>query len=402
MTSVCERKCEEMAISAINAVNFNVLARPVENKKLATNPIETVKKDDVQSSGNALRAYFLGGQSLSFRGFNCSTGDFAVKQLDDVPCCCCGDRMIRGAEMANVVWSFAQLQGKELADKIDKDKDYFRANQRVVATLIADEARQDDSLDVAGALAKVKENLPEKIKNYCVGVLNKVNEAAINAYGDAENPMSEAVAEELRRVNAGKIQRMPLTDKLEAAKGDLSKEEYEKVLDAAMNMPEGVSAVTKIVNKQKGGNSNSAIMDRLLRGALHTAEHVHPKSLGGPNATSNYLGECALCNNPRGSMSYAQWLKVHPEYPIKVQTHIEYVEQKIVDGEIPPEYDSYPMDINETLTKESNGVMTLKVLNPEKIKELREMKQAGKEVNVSEITKEIYGNEEEAKSEKAA
>ena len=135
---------------------------------------------------------------------------------------------------------------------------------------------------------------------------------------------------------------------------------------------------------------------------MQTIEHIHPKSLGGPNATQNFVAECADCNNPRGNMSYAQWLKVHPEYPIKVQEHIEFVEQKIVDGEIPAEYDSYPVDINETLTKESNGAMTLKVLNPEKIRELREQKMAGKEVNVSEVTKEIYDNKEEKEQEEQA
>lgn len=391
-----------MAISAVNAVKFNIQAKTTEAKKNASNPIIPVQKENVSSSGAALKAYFLGGQALSFKGFNCSTGDFAVKKLDDVPCCCCGDRMIRGAEMPNVVWSFAELQGKELADKIEKDKDYFRANQRVVATLIADEARQDDSLDVAGALAKAKQNLPQKVKNYCINVLNEVSKAAQEVYGDEENPMSQLAAREIEKVRNGKIARVSFTEQLEQYKGELTLEEYEKVLDKAMSLPEGMRAIEKIVNKQKGGNSSSAIMDRLLRGALHTAEHVHPKSLGGPNATSNYLGECALCNNPRGNMSYAQWLKIHPEYPIKVQEHIEYVEQKIVDGEIPPEYDSYPVDINKTLTKESNGIMTLKVLTPEKIKELREMKMAGKEVNVSEITDEIFGEQKEEKSEKAA
>lgn len=391
-----------MAISAISAVNFNYLPKTTETKATKmSNPI-ICQKDSVVSSSQALRAYFKGGQAVSFKGFPCSTGDFAIKQLDDVPCCCCGDRMIRGAEMANVVQSFSNLKGKDLAEKIDKDKDYFRSNQRVVATLIADEARKDDSLDVSGALEKVKQNLPQKIQKYCVDVLNSVNEAAKEAYGDEKNPMSQAVSTEIKKVNSGKIQRMPFTEKLESMKGDLTHSQYEKVLDAAMNLPEGMNAVSKIVNKQKGGNSNSAIMDRLLRGALHTAEHVRPKSLGGPNATSNYLGECALCNNPRGNMSYAQWLKVHPEYPIKVQEHIEYVEQKIVDGEIPESYDSYPVDIRETLSKESNGAMVLKVLNPEKIKELREQKLAGKEVNVSEVTKEIYGDNSEKKADEAA
>lgn len=385
-----------MLVNAIETLNFG---QNYNNQiKQTAKPIykEQISKPAEQQSnaGMALRAYFLGAQSLSFKGIHCSTGDFAVKQLDDVPCCCCGDRMIRGQEMPNVVHSFADLQGKELADKIEKDKDYFRASQRVAATLIADEARKDDSLDVLGAFEKAKNNLPQKVTNYCVNVLNTLTEQATQIYGNENNPVSKLTAQEIKNVQNGKIARIPFTEKLETLKNGLSEENYEQILDTAMNLPEGMKSVTKIFSKQKGNDTSYSIMNKLLTGALHTAEHVHPKSLGGPNSTSNYLGECALCNNPRGNMSYAQWLKVHPEYPIKVQEHIEYVEQKIVDGEIPADYDSYPVEINQTLTKESNGVMTLKVLTPEKIKELREQKLAGKEVNVSEITKELFENEE--------
>ena len=47
-------------------------------------------------------------------------------------------------------------------------------------------------------------------------------------------------------------------------------------------------------------------------------------------------------------------------------------------------------------------MMTLKVLNPEKIRELREQRLAGKEVNVSEVTKELFDKKEEEKEETQA
>ncbi|MCR5261635.1 MAG: HNH endonuclease [Candidatus Gastranaerophilales bacterium] len=397
-----------MVISAVSSVNTynntgfqtNPIERKHETAKLIVPMMNRARVE--KSSGEALRSYFMGGQAATMRGIPCSTGDFAIKKLDDVPCCCCGDRMIRGQEMPHVVHSFSELKGSALADKIEKDKDYFRANQRAAAMIIADEARKDENLDVSEAFDKAKNNLQGKIKNYCTNVLTNLNEVAAQAYGREDNPMSALALKEIENVKNGKIARVPFTEKLEQLKGDLPLEKYEKVLDTAMNLPEGMRAVEKIFTKQKGADSSAAIINKLLTGALHTAEHVHPKSLGGPNSTANYLGECALCNNPRGNMSYAQWLKIHPEYPIKVQEHIEYVEQKIVDGEIPAEYDSYPVDINETLTKESNGMMTLKVLNPEKIRELREQRLAGKEVNVSEVTKEIFDKQEEEREETQA
>ena len=99
-------------------------------------------------------------------------------------------------------------------------------------------------------------------------------------------------------------------------------------------------------------------------------------------------------------MSYAEWLKVHPEYPAKAQKHIEWFQQQVVDGKIDSRYDDYGIDVKATLSKESYGAIELKVLNPEKIKELREAKKAGQEVSVSD---EIAKQEAEAnKEEKVA
>ena len=91
-------------------------------------------------------------------------------------------------------------------------------------------------------------------------------------------------------------------------------------------------------------------------------------------------------------MSYLKWIKIHPEYPVNAQKHIEWFQQQIVDGNIGSEYDDYGIDVKQTLSKETNGQINLKVLTPEKINELREARQAGKEVNVQE---EIAKQEQE-------
>lgn len=389
-----------MMIQSIGANDGVILNKNISaSQKSVSKPIEQNKANTLSPS-ESLKSYFLASQLMGFKGFPCTTGEFAVKKLDDVPCCCCGARMIRGPQMPAVIQSFTSKSGKELADKIDKDKDYFRSNQKAVASIMADEARKDNSLDVVGAFEKAKNNYPAKVQNYCVNVLNELAESANSAYQNENNPMSQLAAKEIENVKKGNIQRMPFTEKLEALKGQLPQEKYEAVLDKAMNLPENMKSVDQIFNKNfKQGYSNQTVMDRLLKGALQTTEHVHPHSLGGPDATSNYLGECALCNNPRGSMSYAQWLKVHPEYPIKVQGHIEYITQKIVDGEIPSSYDSYPVDIKKTLSNESKGAMKLKVLNPETIKNLREQKSAGKNADVSKVTKEIHKNNSEEETQ---
>ena len=97
-----------------------------------------------------------------------------------------------------------------------------------------------------------------------------------------------------------------------------------------------------------------------------------------------------------------EWLKVHPEYPKNAQKHIEFFQEKMINGEIDSKYDSYPIEVKETLSKESNGRMVLKVLNPERIKELREAKLAGQEVNLQEEIAKAENEEQKKENTQAA
>ena len=383
-----------MAIAPINAVNV-VSTKVIENKKVS-NPVASERPEVQQkvAEKGALKSYFLGGQAatVSFGGFPVSTGGFITKKIDDVPCCCCGGRMVRNNQMGAKAAEFAGIRGEELANKIDTDKDFFRTPQRVVMIHAAEEARQNPDYDLAQAKNAVGKGLKEKTQNYCINSLKAADAAVKATYGE-NNPTSRLIANQIDELNSGKINRRNFTDKLVKQQNALDPITYEKVMDAAMNIPQDFSEVKKAYGQANG--SSQRIARALLKQSMQTIEHIHPKSKGGPNATENFIAECGDCNWPRGNSSYMQWLKVHPEYPIKAQHHIEWFQQQIVDGKIGAEYDDYGIDVKQTLSKETNGQINLKVLNPEKINELREAKMAGKEVNVSEeIAKQEAEKEE--------
>ncbi len=388
-----------MAITPVSSINF-VSAKAVEDKKV-TNPIKTAAPavENKAPEAGALRAYFMGGNAVSFSGFPVSTGGFVTKKIDDVPCCCCGGRMVRAGEMDKKAREFSGIKGEKLADKITEDKDFFRAPQRVVMMLAADEARKHPNYDLTAAKNAAGKGLKEKTQNYCINSLREADTAVKAAYGE-KNPTSQIIAEEIEKLNKGQINRQGFTDKLVAQQGSLDPVTYEKVMAAAMDMPIDFSEVKKAFG-QAGGSATS-IAKSLLKQSTQTIEHIHPKSLGGPNATQNFIAECGDCNWPRGNSSYLQWLKVHPEYPLKAQDHIEWFQQQVVDGKIDSRYDDYGIDVKKTLSKETNGQIELKVLNPEKIKELREAKKAGQDVNVSEIIAEEYGEKKPEKEEEVA
>ena len=220
--------------------------------------------------------------------------------------------------------------------------------------------------------------------------LNKADEIAQKATGNKENPISVLIGKEIEKIREGEIERVDFTEKLSLCKGIAGDEDYIKIQEQVLNIPENYSSVSARYSEIYSDNSQDTAKE-LLRPSMQTIEHIHPKSQGGPNASQNYIAECYQCNHPRGHMPYSEWLKIHPEYPINAQKHIEYFQQQQIDGIIPEEYDTYPVEVKATLSNESNGRMKLRVLKPQKIAELREAKQKGKEINVHE---EIEKSEE--------
>ncbi len=387
-----------MAIIPVSAVNSEY--RPTfVNQKKATNPIrKEQEKSDNKVSSNALSAYFKGGMAVAFGGYDCSTANFVTKKMDDVPCCCCGGKMILNKKRGDKAKEFSALKGQELADKIRNNQDYFRCTRRLIANLIADEAEQHPDYDMGDAIQSfTPETLKQKTLDYCVKNLKNIDKIAKEATGNEDNPISTLVMTEIEKVNGGKTERVEFTEKLAKYANLVKPEEYEKMLESAMNIPEKYKDVKQIYDYAYG--KALKVTKELVRPSMQTIEHIHPKSQGGPNNTANYIAECYDCNNPRGHMSYHEWLKVHPEYPINAQKHIEWFQQQIIDGKIDDRYDTYPIEVKATLSKESDGRMELKVLNPEKIKELREAKKAGQDINIQEELAKEYGEKKEEEVE---
>jgi hypothetical protein len=236
-----------------------------------------------------------------------------------------------------------------------------------------------------------------KLKDYCQDVLSATDEIAKTRLGE-ENPVSQIITKEKENVSKGKIDRVQFTEKLVGLhnKGKIDEESWDKIINTAMQLPQTANTAQKMFNKL-GGRSNVGVFNDLLFESGQTIEHVHPHSRGGKNDTDNYLAECGECNHKRGNVSYLTWLKIHPEYPVNAQKHIEWFQQQQIDGQIGKEYDDYGTKIKATLSKESNGIMELKVLDKSKIEEFRARREAGEEISVhDEIQKQEEQEQEQA------
>lgn len=387
-----------MNLNGINQVQPNV----IQPKKNAEKPAEiqqaAVTGESKQTSDSGcLKNYFMG--SVAFGGHPCKTGNFQVKKLKDVPCCCCGKPMLREEDLNICQKAVASTRGAQLAANIKEFSKYMRSDEKCAATIIARYAKEHDS-DVSQAMRGTSQNLRELTGKYANGILDELNVMATDAFKSENNPMANVISAAKNDIEAGKgLDRSTFVEKLDKTGGKLNEENQALIQDMAMDLPQTFNHVQRIYDKY-AGRKNADIARRLFSTALTTAEHIHPHSLGGPDNTANYIAECAGCNNPRGNMSYAEWLKVHPEYPRKAQEHVEHVQARLINGELGKNYNDWPVDVRASLSKESGGRMNLKVLNPETIERMRNERGKSGKVTVEDV-KAAYEQQEAKKSKKA-
>ncbi len=362
-------------------------------KKAVTLPIEKGKKEGTETFSNAskaLQSYFIGGQNVTFGG----TSGFKIKKLEDVPCPCCGQIMLTPQSTEKHVNRLKLAKGNKLADRlINEEMPILRSNEKAVAWIIANTVKNTE-MNISLGAKKANENMPARFNEYCQDVLMNAAIIAEEDFGENSKVYKYLMkkAEETNKQES--FYRPDITEEFAQFKTEMSEEEYHRLEDTLMSLPLDYKNVTRIMDFAVE-NPPSEIARKLLGPSLATAEHVLPHSLGGSNKASNFLSECAGCNNPRSSMPYAEWFKIHPEFKRNAQGYIEHVEGRIVNGELPTTYDSYPVDIRETLTNESEGQIVLKVLDKAKLVELREMKKAGQEVDIHAETEKMEKEEKE-------
>ena len=350
------------------------------------------------SDSGCLKNYFLG--SVAFGGHPCKTSNFQVKKLKDVPCCCCGKPMLREQDLAVCKKEVARTSGDHLAATLKEYSRYMRSDEKAIGTILASKAKET-GCDVSQAMKMTAPNIRQLTGEYCKGILTELSSMATKAFKSEDNPMAGIIEKAVEGIDAGRgLDRSTFVEKLDRAAGRLGEEDQALIQDMAMELPQTFNHVQKIYDKYQNRKPDD-IARRLFSTALTTAEHIHPHSLGGPDHTSNYIAECAGCNNPRGNMSYAEWLKVHPEYPRKAQEHLEHVQARLINGELGENYNDWPVDVRASLAKESGGRMQLKVLNPSTIERMRREKGFTGEVTVKDVQEAYQKQEAEKKSEKA-
>lgn len=360
--------------SSIHSSNLNKNTNA--KSAFVTSPIQKpFVKTQTVNPALAHMNYFLGGQAVSFKGHNCSTSNFRVVRLNDVPCGCCGMPMLTYKQNQQLCLEATQKSGSSLAEFLQNNKKYFRGNESAIANYIISEAQKDEMTDVSSIVSHADVDTHEIFNNENKRVLNNVKASLlsnhcrnneINTYVD--NTIAQLNSED--NVNFKRNNFLSGLNSLLNSNGD--KELKHQVLDRAVKLPVSETQIERFFEKYSNA-STTKIMQRLLNPATATAEHIQPHSLNGANNTANYLGECEECNSKRGNYDLNNyWMVNYPNMPESAQKNIDFVTDKIVKGELGDNYDDYPVDLQKALDNQTKGQIKLKVLTPEEIEAKRQ------------------------------
>ena len=324
----------------------------------------------------AIMNYFFGMQNVpSFKGYPCSTSAFVVKQIDNVPCACCGKEMMNAKEQNDFVSKASKAKGQELADVFSSNFHKFRRNERAISREIMNTAPSKPNSSISDILSSTKKTGADLYKQECTIVLDEVDAVAKSIYGEKNKVSNYVSAQKVALNNKKGFNRSAFLKGVQnITKEDANKENTTKLMDKAIELPLNEDGVNKILSKYRNSDSTS-IARRLISTAVMTTEHIHPKAKGGPNNTENYMGECAECNNNRGSADLNNyWQTVYPNMPENVQRYNDFITDKIIKGEMGTKYEDYPVDLEKIVASESRNAIKLTVLTPEEIDKARKEK----------------------------
>ena len=350
----------------LKSISSSTQAHQVQPEKLGT---------DYKVGSNALSNYFRGSQMLHFKGHPCSKSEFKVKREEGIPCACCGRLMMTNNGVQNFENKADGAKGEDLQNLLTANMDFFRGTEKAVVNFLVKTSKMNPELTMQGIMTQYSPSAKVLLEDEQRNVLSEVSQKA-SVLGK-DNPVEKYIQKGLKDIaestDKKHFERKPFLKGLVDVTNKLSDKELAgQILDTAVKLPMSQNSIEAFIVKYgHGSKTDKQIAHRLAQTAVSTAEHIHPDTLGGPDHTSNYVAECGDCNSKRGHMPLEEWMENFPNMPRSVQRNIDEVTERIIQGNLGGRYDDYPMDVKQTMNRETGGIIRLEVKNPEEIEKAR-------------------------------
>lgn len=134
-----------------------------------------------------------------------------------------------------------------------------------------------------------------------------------------------------------------------------------KILKESKKLPYKNDEANKlIVDCAKANYDDHTILKIIAEDALSTFEHIKAKSKNGEDIKSNGIALHKHCNQERSNIPYPIFLKYKPEMKSNIQKQISKIITFINRDKL-KEYDSYPIEVKETLIQETNNKIKINI-----------------------------------------
>lgn len=304
----------------------------------------------------------------SFGGIECSAQNFVLKKLERIPCACCGYEMISRNEATVFIKKVALSRGEELVDVLSSYLRVLKPLEETTVQALIEIASDHPNRDLRELVKLFADKHKPILEQRQIGILRKIREAAQILPPKPFNELNAFILKSVELIR--KSDEKTFFTRHECAEGIYSiikKEGFSKIRDKVRilteELPSSTNSLVSFMVKY-ARKTPKEIAQMLISPSISTTEHVTPTFLGGINNTSNYLLECGACNSSRNHKSLYSWIKLHPEMVRNTQRYIEKITKAILNGEVEG-FSNYPNEIRETLLRESEGIIRLRVLDAE-------------------------------------
>ena len=137
-----------------------------------------------------------------------------------------------------------------------------------------------------------------------------------------------------------------------------------KVLKELDAIPKSfVTHDTFFVHAKNSNFNDSAIISSIFNSLIASIEHIVPRSQNGTDKVSNIITMCRNCNAKRSSIPYDEFLLYHPEMKKNTERQVKVVADKVLKGQLTPDYRFYPIKVSLLLKEYTNGKISPNITN---------------------------------------
>ena len=228
-----------------------------------------------------------------------------LKDLSDVSCVYCGEKMLTTGQVDIFATKAAKLNGKKLYKYLSTLEKYMKPNEKKVLRVIKEGIKKNPDLSLQEVLQEMFPYHLGKLEKAQKSVLKQIEKLSKSFCEADKNLTLMQVYKGLVDIRKSEVEKhfktnIYISEFYKLKERYTNKEDFKKIENIIRNMPNSHTNISAFIVKFSR-KSSKEIATRLLSPSQSTIEHLLPHSLGGTRILSNIVLACGDDNSRRGN-----------------------------------------------------------------------------------------------------